>query len=145
MTTNSRALQGDGGMASSGLSLSWVMHSHERGNKYCQSHRCLKAHEPEPKLLTHPVLSKSTRESCLVISSDHKMMPSKALQVVCVCVCVRNLGWEEMGEENAAREETLWYKGGCSVLYDHISYAHDRHAHCYRIQRSIITGTGKMN
>lgn len=144
MTTNSRARQAEGGMAVSGLSQSWVTHSHERGKKCCQGCQCFKAQEPEPKLLTHSVLSKSTRESCLVTSSDQKMMPSKALQVV--CVCVREIwGGRRKEEENAAREETLWYKEGCSVFYDHISYAHDRHAHCYRIQRSIITGTDKMN
>lgn len=115
MTTNSRARQAEGGMAVSGLSQSWVVHSHERGKKCCQGCQCFKAQEPEPKLLTHPVLSKSTRESCLVTSSDQKMMPSKALQVV--CVCARNLGWEEKGGRKCSQgRDTLVQRGMLCVL-----------------------------
>lgn len=124
--------------------------SHERENKLCQGHWCLKAVRPlaqapelEPKLLTHTVHSKITWVSYFATSSHHKMMPSKALQGV---QGGRNPGWEEKGGRKYSQGRDTLLQGGCSAVYGHqVFYAHDCNAHCYRIQWSIITGTGKMH
>lgn len=127
-------------MAASDLSLSWVTYSHERGKKCCQGHRCLKAQARAQTPHTSCAQQEHLRY-CLVTSNDHKMMPSKALQVLRMC---ENLGWEEIGGGKRRQGRNTGAKGD-ALFYNHISYTRDRHAHPYRIQRSIITGTGKMN
>lgn len=77
-------------------------------------------HKPEPKLLTHSVLSRSTPESCLVTSNDHKMMPSKALQVVCMC---EKSGLGKKRRRKIQPGKRHGYKGGCSVLWPHFQYS----------------------
>lgn len=78
--------------------------SHEREKKLCQGHQCFKAvqrfpqaHELESKHLTHTVHSNITWVSYFVTSSDHKMMPSKALQGACV--------WEKSGAGGERRKK----------------------------------------
>lgn len=65
VTTSGRALQGRRGIGSE-WPLTVLGHTQsERGKKRCQGCWCLEAHEPEPKLLTQPVLSKSTQRVAL--------------------------------------------------------------------------------